>query len=193
MRFSAVSARLDKLPQNIPALWRGRDGDNSKAGIETGFAALDAALPGGGWPAGALTEILCEPQASGALRLLMPALARVHGDGRWQAWIAPPYLPYAPALAAVGIDLAATMLIHKPQAADALWAAEQLLRSGLCNAVLLWPNTADFRALRRLQLAAEQGDCRGWCSVAWRTPSNRHRRLCACDCTRWTTELKCKS
>ncbi|MBA2492974.1 MAG: translesion DNA synthesis-associated protein ImuA [Gammaproteobacteria bacterium] len=183
-RVPTISAGLDKLPQGNPALWRGRDGDNSTADIKTGFAALDAALPGGGWPAGALTEILCEPHASGALRLLMPALARVHGDGRCQAWIAPPFVPYAPALAAVGIDLAATILIYKPQAADALWSAEQLLRSGLCNAVLLWPKTADFRALRRLQLAAEQGDCRGVvfrgvACAAQPSPAALRLRLCA--------------
>ena len=40
---------------------------------------------------------------------------------------------------------------------DALWAAEQCLRSGSCGAVLCWPRQADDRALRRLQVAAETG------------------------------------
>ena len=40
---------------------------------------------------------------------------------------------------------------------DALWAAEQCLRSGSCGAVLCWPQQADDRALRRLQVAAESG------------------------------------
>jgi len=160
MNINTINNGLNALLQNNPVLWRGRGHGDSIIGIETGFAALDAALPGGGWPAGALTEILCEPNGIGELRFLMPALARL-GGGRFQAWIAPPYIPYAPALTAAGIDLAATIFIHPPRSTEALWAAEQLLRSGMCDAVLLWPKANDFRALRRLQLAAEQGDCRG--------------------------------
>lgn len=44
---------------------------------------------------------------------------------------------------------------------DGLWAAEQALRSGTCAAVLLWLDEADERAIRRLQLAAEQGSSWG--------------------------------
>jgi hypothetical protein len=40
-----------------------------------------------------------------------------------------------------------------------LWAAEQALKSGTCGAVLLWPEQVRTAQLRRLQLAAEQGDC----------------------------------
>ncbi|MGH8503156.1 MAG: translesion DNA synthesis-associated protein ImuA [Gammaproteobacteria bacterium] len=189
----AVSAGLDRLLQGIPALWRGHDGDNSTTGIETGFAALDAALPGGGWPAGALTEILCEPNGIGELRFLMPALARL-GGGRLQAWIAPPYIPYAPALTAAGIDLAATIFIHPPRSTQALWAAEQLLRCGMCDAVLLWLKANEFRALRRLQLAAEQGDCwgvvfRGVECAACPSPAALRLRLRALDDDRLEVQI----
>jgi protein ImuA len=151
---------LDKLLQGNPGLWRGRD-NNLIAGIKTGFDALDAALPGSGWPADALTEILSEELGIGELGLVMPALAQLGCNDRWQAWIAPPYTPYAPALVAAGINLSSTLFVRPERAADTLWATEQTLRSGICSAVLAWPKTNDFRALRRLQLAAEQGNCWG--------------------------------
>ena len=64
----------------------------------TGHAALDAELPGGGWPAAGLTELLLPAPGCGELRLLAPALA-----GLSVLWVAPPLLPYAPALAALGL------------------------------------------------------------------------------------------
>jgi hypothetical protein len=156
-----MSTGLDKLLQGNPVLWRGRDSSNSTVGIKTGFAALDAVLPGGGWPMGALTEILSDQQGIGELCLVMPALAQLGCNGRWQAWIAPPYIPYAPALVAAGIKLSSTLFVRPNRAVDTLWATEQMLRSGVSSAVLAWPKTNDFHVLRRLQLAAEQGSCWG--------------------------------
>lgn len=69
-----------------PALWRasqlGRPGH--EIAWATGFAALDAVLPGGGWPAGALTELLLPHPGVGEWRLLAPVLAAVQrgGSGR---------------------------------------------------------------------------------------------------------------
>ena len=139
-----------------PALWRG----NQLAGVGTpsvpsGFAALDAELPGGGWPTAALTEILPQHDGIGELRLLGPALARLSARGRQLAWIAPPYLPYAPALAAAGIDLATLIFIKTRSPRETLWAIEQTLRSNTCGAVLAWPGPVTYPELRRLQLAAE--------------------------------------
>ena len=42
----------------------------------TGDAALDAQLPGGGWPVGAMTEVLQPQGVHSEWRLLLPALAR---------------------------------------------------------------------------------------------------------------------
>lgn len=151
---------LDKLLQGNPVLWRGRESGYSLANIKTGFDALDAALPGG-WPVGALTEILSEQQGIGELRLVMPALAQLGLNGRWQAWIAPPYTPYPPSLLAAGVDLGSTTFVRPNSDMDTLWATERMLRAGTCSAVLAWPETNDFRTLRRLQLAAEQGHCWG--------------------------------
>ncbi len=123
--------------------------------VPTGFAGLDAELPGGGWPGGTLTEILPEHEGIGELRLLGPALATLSRRGRRLAWIAPPYLPYAPALAATGIDLATLIIVRAGSPVDALWAAEQCLNAAACGAVLLWPQRIGYAELRRLQLAAD--------------------------------------
>jgi len=146
-----------------PGIWRAndpqrRDSDASLDSVPSGFAALDRVLPGGGFPGSALTEILHEGHGAGELRLVMPALARLSRSGRWIAMIAPPFVPYAPALAAQGIDLSRLLIVHPGDRPQALWSIEQALRSGTCAAALAWPSQCDDRSLRRLQLAAESGN-----------------------------------
>src|SRR5262249_35046783 len=72
-------------------------------------------------------------------------------------FVAPPYIPYAPALNACGLDLRYVVQIDAAAGRGA-WSAEQCLRSGSCGAVLGWLDQADYTQLRRLQLAAESGD-----------------------------------
>ena len=151
---------LDELLRH-PALWRARElGEAAgRPGLPTGFAALDRCLPGGGWPSRGLVEILADHTGIGELSLLLPALARLCCDGYeagWLAWISPPHPPYAPALAACGIDVGRILVVRAPPAE---WAMEQALRSGACSAVLGWAACRDRQSLRRLQLAAEQSDC----------------------------------
>ncbi len=144
------------LPQH-PALWRGGDlARMAVPGVASGFPALDAQLPGGGWPVANLTELMPAHEGIGELRLLGNALARLSGAGQHLAWIAPPHRPYAPALAAAGIRLPQLVIVHTKTAQETLWATEQALRSNACGAVLAWPGTStDYTALRRLQVAAE--------------------------------------
>lgn len=157
-----MSAVLDTLLRQ-PGLWRAgeRVRNTKQPHVPSGFAGLDAVLPGGGWPLGALTEIIHAEAGMGELSLVMPALVRLGRTGRWNALVAPPYLPYAPALAACGVDLSKLLLIHPDNETDALWAVEQALRSGVCAAVVAWPGRSDERCLRRLQLAAEAGGALG--------------------------------
>lgn len=152
---------IDPLLQH-PALWRGDSAARAALpGIPSGFAALDRALPGGGWPRGALTEFLLHARGIGEFTLIVPALARLSRGGEFGAFISPPHLPYAPALAARGICLACLTVIRPKTLLDALWATEQCLRSGAYAAVVAWLGVDDERRLRRLQLAAEEGKCWG--------------------------------
>ncbi|MGA8049494.1 MAG: translesion DNA synthesis-associated protein ImuA [Burkholderiales bacterium] len=123
--------------------------------VPTGFAALDRELPGGGWPSGALTEILGLHEGVGELQLVLPALVKLSRRGRRIVWLAPPHLPYAPALAAAGIDLAQLSVVRAPGRRDALWAAEQVLRAGSCDALIAWFRDIRYPELRRLAVAAE--------------------------------------
>lgn len=139
------------------ALWRGNECTYAAKGVPSGYTALDQHLPGGGWPRGALTELIALTQGVGELRLLMPACARLTLAGQCVAFLDPPYIPYSPALVSAGLDLARLLLVRTRSRKDHLWALEQLLKSGRCGAVLAWPGHLDDRSARRLQLACEQG------------------------------------
>ena len=164
-----MSAALDVVLQN-PAIWRGGDCAPEPAAVPTGFAALDTALPGRGWPAAALTEILLEREGIGEIRLTLPALSHLTAQRRDVVWIAPPHKPYAPALAAAGVDLARLFIVACRTPQDALWAFEQSLRAPECGAAFAWLATHDERVLRRLQVAARDG--RTW-GALWRRPGQR--------------------
>ncbi|WP_282344128.1 MULTISPECIES: translesion DNA synthesis-associated protein ImuA [Pseudomonas] len=153
--MSAAPVALDSLLDQR-RVWRGQAESRPASAQPTGHAALDAVLPAGGWPEAALSEILIAAEGIGELQLLWPTLARLTAKGERVVLVAPPFLPYPQAWLAAGVDLRQLALIDA-SGRDALWAAEQCLRSGSCGAVLCWPQQADDRALRRLQVAAESG------------------------------------
>jgi hypothetical protein len=136
------------------AVWRGGAPARTGEALPSGYGALDRELPGGGWPLGALTEILGAREGIGELQLVLPALAALTAAGRRAVWLAPPHLPYASALAAAGVDLAHLAVVRAPGRRDALWAAEQVLRAGTCHALLAWLRDARYPELRRLAVAA---------------------------------------
>ena len=159
-----------------PAIWRGDDVAPEPSAIPSGYAALDAALPGRGWPQGALTELLLEREGIGEISLTLPALVRLQSERRDVVWIAPPYKPYAPALAAAGVDLSRFHVVDCKSPQDALWAFEQSLRAPECGAAFAWLATQDERVLRRLQVAARDG--RTW-GALWRRPGVRGAAMAA--------------
>src|SRR2546429_3015928 len=131
----SFAALLDR-----PDIWRGDS--LSRTGAPTlpcGFPGLDAELPGGGWPAGALTEILLAHEGIGELRLLGPALAGLSRRGLRLVWIAPPHLPYAPALAAAGNELANLLLLRTSSPQENPRGNEQTLAPTASGAVLALP------------------------------------------------------
>jgi cell division inhibitor SulA/protein ImuA len=160
MNAVAAETRIAARPSldavlNHPAIWRGGECARVAPALSTGFAELDAHLPGGGWPAGAMIEVYFERSGVGEVELTMPAAAHLTQAGRWVSLIAPLHVPYAPALAARGVRLERLLLVQTRTADDNLWACEQALRAASSGAVLLWQDHVHERALRRLQLAAE--------------------------------------
>jgi hypothetical protein len=147
-------AGLNALLQH-PSLWRGR-GAAQPAGFPTGFTALDAALPGGGWPLRGLIEILTPGSGCGELTLCAPLVRQFTGSetARWCAFIAPPFEPFAPAWRAQGARLDRLLVVR---ASESFWALEQSLLSGTCAIAFAWPHKANMTQLRRLALAAERG------------------------------------
>ena len=138
------------------AVWRGGAVPATPA-APTGYVELDAGLPGGGWPVGGLVEVLCRAEGIGELQIVLPALAALTAAGHRVAWLAPPHLPYAPALCAAGVRLEQLTVIRAPGRRDALWAAEQALRARSFHALLLWLPRASYAELRRLAVAAQAG------------------------------------
>lgn len=158
-------------------LWQADDlpADEADSALPTGFAPLDAELPGGGWPQGQLVEVLLDAPGQGELSLFLPALAALSAAQRAGVWVLPvpdrasgraplsaaQPLPYAPALDAAGIDLGRCLFVQPATTRESWWAFEQSLRASHLGAVIGWLPDAlgsdgDFRALRRLHLLAAQ-------------------------------------
>lgn len=159
--------RADELPAD----------ETSGPALASGFTELDRELPGGGWPQGQLIELLADDAGIGELALLAPVLAQLATQRRCAVWVLPTEssagissgrprietqaLPYAPALAAAGIDLARTIFVKPATPREGLWAIEQALRAQHLGAVVGWlpaggSTESDFKALRRLHLLAQR-------------------------------------
>lgn len=138
-------------------VWRGnRLAQAALPGVPSGFAALDAELPGGGWPRGGLVELFPARQGLGEMSLLMPALARISStEMSWVVCVAPPLPPYAPAWAAAGVALS-RLLITRAVGGDVAWACARALEAEGVGALVAWLPDASSSTLRRLQLLAEQ-------------------------------------
>src|SRR5215472_4628502 len=204
-----------------PAIWRGRSAAR-RSGLPTGFAALDEDVLDSGWPRTGLIDILVARFGSGELTLLVPALGALTraAAARWCVWVAPPLVPFAPALISCGVVLDRVAVVAGARRQEArfrgdpgighpsksrsplpttfsarqearfrgdpgvghpsksrsplpttfsarqearfrgdpgVWALEQTLGSGACDAVLGWVRQVKPRDIRRLQLAAERG------------------------------------
>ena len=146
----------------IPGVWRGTDWqlDSGQTVWPSGHAVLDRELPGGGWPGNALIQVQQPAHCHAEWSLLLPALAgqvhqRVGRRTEHVVLVAPPYLPFAPALQAAGLDPGRLCCVHPGRSAQELaWACEQALHCRDVLAVLAWLPDLPLSAQRRLQLAA---------------------------------------
>ena len=146
-----------------PDVWRGdRLASASTPALASGYAALDAELPGGGWPRGGLSEILCDQAGIGELSIIMPALRQMHRQHRSTLLLAPPHALCAPGWVAAGIDPAYLLVVAPNTVRDALWAVEQALASGSLGAVVYWSTQIGATQVRRLEVAASRGDSLAW-------------------------------
>ena len=151
-------------------VWKGGDwqsANDESHGVRvlpSGHAALDAELPGGGWPVGAMAEILLPTSAHAEWSLVGAALAQVLGQQshRRAVLVAPPWQVFTPFAEYSGIASRQLCCIHPAQKtgrvadADSVWASEQALKCRDVCAVLAWLPHAQSQALRRLQLLAAQ-------------------------------------
>ena len=154
-----------RAPETLhPALWLGHQlGRSGSDAVASGFAALDAELPGGGWPRRVLSELLLPHPGVGEIRLLAPALVEAQRAGRLVMVFDPPAALSAAALAGLGFDVEELLVVQTRArvvpGSDSLWALEQALKSGHVGAVVAWlPPRLRAERLRRLQLAAYSHD-----------------------------------
>lgn len=141
-----------ETPESLP----GSPSSAGFAGIASGHALLDAALPWQGWPRSALVEIISPVCGAGELQLVLPLLRTLSEEQQWSIWVAPPMSPYAPGLLGAGVDPARNILVT-PTPAQCLWTLEKSLQSPACALVLGWPGLLSGKHIRRLQLAARKG------------------------------------
>ena len=152
--------RPGELPSGIAsALWRADQlGSPVATVLGTGFAPLDAQLPGGGWPCHALSELL-QPQASVAeWRLLAPAMRQVVANGLDVVVVGPPKHPHLPGLQRVGLDERRLVWIQAESPSERLWTTEQLVRANSAGLLVTWLPQARPEQIRRLQVYAQACD-----------------------------------
>lgn len=147
-----------------PSLWLASQLARGGArGVASGHAALDAELPEGGWPGGALVELLLPQAGVGELRLLAPALApparrdRPAAAAGRIALLQAPHAANAPGWTRMGVAASRLLQLRAQSPADACWAAEQVLRADSCQALLMWQPRIRADSLRRLHMAAQGG------------------------------------
>jgi protein ImuA len=150
------------LPNQLANVWRADQlGSWQSAAVSTGHDRLDAELPNGGWPTGALVDLMLQQPGIGEMRFLQPAFARI-APHRPIVLVQPPYLPQASAWSTWQLPAEQLLWIRAQRSVDALWAAEQVLRNGSCGALVLWQPHIRHEALRRLHLAAQSSDMLFW-------------------------------
>ncbi len=171
-------AKLDALLRQNPLLWRGesqiKNAQLESIYLDTGFTDLNQALPGGGWPLGCVIEIVVSEWGQGELSILLPLLASVSQQAKPLVFIAPPYVPYAPAFELAGVDLQWLWMIDQEvKHKDIAWAAEKSLSGARGGVVLIWMSRYGHKQIRHLQVAADRGATLGvlmHCGEGWPTP-----------------------
>jgi protein ImuA len=154
--MSQSPAPVDLL--HHPRIWRGQElAASEEPTVPTGHAALDAVLPGGGWPQGALVELLSLHPERHAWQLVLPALSEVTRTQPGPViLVGAPFVPFCPSLESQGLAVQRLLWITATRPQARLWSAEQALRCADVPAVMAWLPQCRGTDLRRMQLAAQQ-------------------------------------
>lgn len=152
----ARRSQLGELPPEVEqALWRGCDlGHQAGAVVPSGFPALDAELPGGGWPTQSICEVLSPQPSVLEWRLIGPALRGIVAGGGTVVVVGPPKTPHLPGLRHTGVDEKHLVWVQVDSPAERLWTVEQLVKSGGCGALVAWLPQARPEQIRRIQVCA---------------------------------------
>jgi protein ImuA len=148
------------LPHAVEsAIWRGDAlGTPVTTTVGTGFEALDAELPGHGWPCQSLTEVLQVQSSVLEWRLLAPAMHTLVGQGKQIVIVGPPKPPHLPGLKHLGLDERHIVWIQADKPVERLWATEQLIKANAAGMLVSWLPQARQEQIRRLQVCAQSCD-----------------------------------
>jgi protein ImuA len=178
----------------IDSVWRADQLGHAKtSAISTGFAALDAEIPEGGWPCGCLIEVL-QPQPSvQEWRLIGPSLRPLLQGGRAVVVVGPPKPLHLPGLRHLGIEEQQLVWVAAAAPSQRLWATEQLLRANAAAAIVAWMPQTRPEQLRRLQVLAQACEglvfiCRPL--VARHDPSPAPLRIVSRPLVDWQIEVQ---
>ncbi|MBT0586734.1 translesion DNA synthesis-associated protein ImuA [Alteromonas oceanisediminis] len=151
-----MSALITQL-KNKQLVWQASRTPQVSSRLPTGIAKLDDALQGG-FPTQGMV-LIRSSMGIGELRLCLPLLQQRQHEQRHVFVIGAPIELNADALAEHGIQAARTYFVQANDQAKQLWACEQCAKSGCCHTVLLWHEGLSVSQAKRLQVAAEQGNC----------------------------------
>lgn len=148
--YSDKKTLIADLQQQLSAL--GPTLCRAQAPLSSGWAPLDAAIEG--WPVPGISEI-SGPPGSGRIQVSLPSLVQVSQHHR-VAVVDPLQQLYPPGWKGIRLE---HLLVVRPALEKAIWAAEQLARSGCFGIVALLDPPRLGRAATRLARAAEHGAC----------------------------------
>jgi len=173
---------LTDLRARLERLERASAGQRPFAVLPVGHAGVDAALPGGGLPLGALHEVTGDAWGAAAALFLAGVLARLPGP---VLWVLARHDLFAPGLAGAGLPPHRLLHAEMGEARHILPAMEEGLREpGLAGVVGEVAGRVTLTATRRLQLAAGRSG-----STAFLLRRARHVRFIADEpsaaMTRW--------
>jgi len=155
---SAATVKTDPVvhpledPASIhPSLWRASQLARPVGKVVPSLIeALDEELPGRGWAAGSVAELIVKQPGIGELSIVRGALRAVADRGR-PIWLVG--CPFAPN----GVELSRDGLaehvrwVKTETPLDTQWACETILRSNALGAVIAWLPRARSENIRRLQ------------------------------------------